>query len=655
MKLNKYFSIITLLLFFVLANIANAQNTSNVTMVADVNISGAKIVDQVGSVFNISFVLTNGKSAQNNVYYSVRLSPKGKPNTILEEKVYDENLTLLENSTTRKTIVYEAPKTLSGDYSLYLFVGNTSGLMLGYYSLGDIKLVSSQKSLFLDSSTCSLLVEGKGEKKKYAISASPVVFAGQSLTLDCSITNPSIKDLSLSPNLETRAQSIYGDIVEVSSISDTVNLKPLEKKAFSLKIPTAQNAGVYKTKLSFFDGTNNTNEIIISYNTYGFSANIFNISSDKDVYMKNEVANITTLWTSNAKEVASMEVKISSGRGVVCGSSSFEKPVFNQSVLVSIKKNCYDPKIALTLKDVDGETIVERYVSIPTTSVSKDSGIFSGKKGAILLVLLLIIIATIGIIMKRKKVTTIGGIAVFLVLAFLPSAKAQAATYWIGAQNDIRVIVNISNPLNPGSTVFNQGDTLLVDGYMDTASSLTRDVSLSAITIGNISKDIFPTVVALGPSQPSFMGDQRDFQVSVPTQNGQPIAGNYNVDFTAGVDNDAAIVQNYGNETNLAAIMGICNIMPDPYSGETGYLKAIRDVATEASATARGVTSVDFTFRIRTDNEDVPQTSEFTARFLPGQLEVDLEVSKIDHDIGGYCSAVACDGWTCPQDIVENF
>ncbi len=237
----------------------------------------------------------------------------------------------------------------------------------------------------------------------------------------------------------------------------------------------------------------------------------------------------------------------------------------------------------------------------------------------------------------------------------MPSAKAQAATYWIGAQNDIRVIVNISNPLNPGSTVFNQGDTLLVDGYMDTASSLTRDVSLSAITIGNISKDIFPTVVALGPSQPSFMGDQRDFQVSVPTQNGQPIAGNYNVDFTAGVDNDAAIVQNYGNETNLAAIMGICNIMPDPYSGETGYLKAIRDVATEASATARGVTSVDFTFRIRTDNEDVPQTSEFTARFLPGQLEVDLEVSKIDHDIGGYCSAVACDGWTCPQDIVENF
>ncbi len=525
------------MLFFVMANIASAQNSGNVTMVADVNVAGAKVSDQVGSVMSVSFILTNGKSTQNNVYYSLRLSPKGKPNTIVDEKVYDEKLVLLENSTTSKTVVYEAPKYLSGEYSLYLFAGNSSGLPLGYSFVGNIKLSASQKSLSVDGNSCSLTLEGNGQKRTFALSASPVVSDGQKLSISCSVANPFINEAKLSPKFETRYQTIYGDLVDVGTISEIFTLKPLEKKTISLKIPTAQNPGTYKSNLNFSDGSNSTNTISISYNVYGFSSNIFNISSDKDFYMRGDVANIGTLWSSNAKEVSSMDVKIRSSRGANCGSSTMENPEFNQSILVSIKKKCYDPNITLTLRDADGKNIAEKQVSVDTTSVPKDSGIFAGKKGAVLLFVLLIVIALLGIFMKKKKIGVVGGISVFLALAFLPNIKAEAATYWIGSQNDIRVIVNVSNTQNPGSTIYNQGDTMTIDGYMDTSSSLTRTVNLGAVTVGNSSFNIFPSGgIPLGPSQPFYSGDVGTFTVNVPTQNGQPVAGSYDVTFTAGVD-----------------------------------------------------------------------------------------------------------------------
>jgi hypothetical protein len=447
-------------------------------------------------------------------------------------------LFLSENSNTSKTVVYEAPQYLSGEYSLYLFAGNSSGLALGYSFVGNIKLSASQKSLYIDNNSCSLILDGSGQKKTFALPASPVVSDGQKLSLSCSISNPFINEVKLSPNIETRYQSIYGDVVDTGVISDVFTLKPLEKKTISLKIPTAQNPGTYKASLSFSDGTNDTNTISISYSVYGFSSNIFNISSDKDFYTRGDVANISTLWSSNAKEVASMDVKIHSSRGVNCGSSTLENPEFNQSILVSIKKKCYDPSITLTLKDADGKKITEKQVSVDTTSVPKDSGIFAGKKGAMLLIVLLIIIAIIGSVMKKKKVGVVGGISVFLALAFLPNIKAEAATFWIGTapNNDIQVQVNTYNLQNPGSTTYSQGDTIRVDGNMTTASSLVRNVSLGAVTVGNSSVNIFPSVVAIGGGTTQIFGSQRDFTVSVPVVNGQPVVGNYDVTFTAGVD-----------------------------------------------------------------------------------------------------------------------
>jgi hypothetical protein len=115
------------------------------------------------------------------------------------------------------------------------------------------------------------------------------------------------------------------------------------------------------------------------------------------------------------------------------------------------------------------------------------------------------------------------------------------------------------------------------------------------------------------------------------------------------------VIQNYNSVTNIGAITGICTISPNPYGGSPGYLKAVRDSATETNASSRGVTSVDYVFRIKTDNQTTPQTSTFTATFLPGVLEVDLGVGSINHDGGGYCSSIVCEGYSCPFQINENF
>lgn len=87
-------------LFFSISTNIFAQN--KVVLVADVNVQNVKVIKQENNVFDISFTLTNGEGVQNGVKYSVRLMSlkNDKPAFIVDEKVYDEVLTLNEKSTT---------------------------------------------------------------------------------------------------------------------------------------------------------------------------------------------------------------------------------------------------------------------------------------------------------------------------------------------------------------------------------------------------------------------------------------------------------------------------------------------------------------------------------------------------------------------------
>ena len=96
-----------------------------VITVATVNIYDAKIISQEGNRIKIGFDLDNREGVQPGIKYSVELirtesEGDDETQTVVDEKVYDEKVSLGENETVHREIEYTAPSYLSGDFTVYL-------------------------------------------------------------------------------------------------------------------------------------------------------------------------------------------------------------------------------------------------------------------------------------------------------------------------------------------------------------------------------------------------------------------------------------------------------------------------------------------------------------------------------------------------------
>lgn len=121
-----------------------------VVQIAAVDVNDAVIVFQQGGTFNISFDIINGEGVQTGVQYGIKLISDGtKGQFVADEKIYEEKLTLNQNSTLKKEIVYTAPSTLSGKYKLLLSMSNENGFQFALSYDGDVTLTSSTKGLQL--------------------------------------------------------------------------------------------------------------------------------------------------------------------------------------------------------------------------------------------------------------------------------------------------------------------------------------------------------------------------------------------------------------------------------------------------------------------------------------------------------------------------
>jgi hypothetical protein len=110
-------------LFFtntVLAITTPQATPAEIVQIAAVDIDNAVIVSQKDNTFNVSFTITNGEGVQTGVQYGVKLiSDTAKGQFVADEKVYEELLTLDQNSSLKRG-VYTAPDNLSGKYTLLL-------------------------------------------------------------------------------------------------------------------------------------------------------------------------------------------------------------------------------------------------------------------------------------------------------------------------------------------------------------------------------------------------------------------------------------------------------------------------------------------------------------------------------------------------------
>lgn len=438
-------------------------------LLASVNIQNAKIISQKENVFNISFSLSNGVGLQTGVKYGVKLVSESQTGQLtVDEKIYDESLTLNPNTITEKEIVYTAPTYLEGPYMLVLTSNNTSGFPFGIINVGKVTLKSTTSGILILPETCSLQVVGEKNSPTYKLDQGVDIKAEENLKINCTAINSSKVAVSATPSYETRYRSSYGDIVATTGGDvSPISFKAGEKKSFAVVLPKANISQAYNIEFSLNNKDIKSNTVSVQYLMSGFNATIQNVSLNKDYYERGEKAQVSYFYSSSSGSLVGNRVapvsmptiisklQILNGDGKSCARTKKETLSVQAShkieTPISINSQCIDPKIILTLIDDKGTVLDQKEFKVKTTSsIPKSNTNTSTQSKYIIIILVLLCIAAVYIYIKRKDTppTTptetepkptdsnipLGIIFFFLLLGlfgFVPAGKVSANTYTI--------------------------------------------------------------------------------------------------------------------------------------------------------------------------------------------------------------------------------
>lgn len=409
----------------------NQAASANGVILATVNIVNTKIVSQKGNIFNISFSLSNREGLQTGVKYGVKLVQESKTNQIIiDERVYDESLTLNPNTTTKKEIVYTAPASLSGSYTLMLTSNNSSGFPFGIASLGKVTLTATSVGIQILPETCKLQTSDINQRID--------VNLGESIKLTCTALNSSKVDITVIPSYEVHLGTSFGDVITQSGGSvDPIAFKAGEKKSFSVSLPKATTPQIYNVNFTLNDKDIKSNSIDVDYMVLGTSATISNVSLDKDYYNKGDKALLSFVYRTNATSTITSKIQISDGKGKSCAdtlSLPLTIPIPPKvDTSIAITSSCINPVVSVTLTDDKGVVLAQKEFNVKTTSVPARTS----SSAIIYIILAILIIVALYVYFKKKKNTPpasvpMGVLFFFLLIAsfgMIPTHKVSADTY----------------------------------------------------------------------------------------------------------------------------------------------------------------------------------------------------------------------------------
>lgn len=399
-------------------------------LVATVSITNTKIDLQNGNIFNISFDLNNREILQTGVKYGVKLIPKNsKDQTAIDEKVYDESLTLYENSTIKKEIVYTAPSQLSGNYELFIVSNNESGLPLARTRLGEVKLVASSDGIFISPESCYLQVVGEKNGPHYKLTEGVDISSSESLALTCVATNSANTTVSVTPLFETRYDSPYGSIApEIGGDNSAIVFTKGEKKNFSIVLPKGDLAKFYNVRLNLVAGDSVSNTIFANYTIQGISATIQQLSLDKDYYTSGDKGELSLIWfMSGTNSIRggkligedssiSLEVSVIGSNGREC-IDPIKQPLVRDlentpktTLPIAIKMTCNNPQVKATIiADKDGRVLDQKELTFKSNEINKTKKPLPiNTTTAIIILVIIIAIIALGVYMKKKKLKESG-------------------------------------------------------------------------------------------------------------------------------------------------------------------------------------------------------------------------------------------------------
>lgn len=452
------FSILFLSFYFVKAQ----ENSQGITF------SDSSATQQPHNEIQIKFRIKNNGNIKTGIKYGVELL--NEKNVVIDKKTYDESATLLSEKEIEKEILYVAPEYLNGKYSVILSVSNENGSYLGLTFIGSVSLLGNNQFIEIENESCYLAVEKENPEKKYTLDQGVDVMSSENLLINCNATNHFDENITFSPVFKTYKRSIYGENIseKQEDLKQSFSLLPKEKKSLSFTVQKVFIPQSYDTVLSFSNGEKLiSNEIIFHYVMSGRSANILDLSIDKDFYKSGENANVSFFLTGSADsfpdsrlgggrlENVAVELSMLNSENKKC-----IEPIKNEfkggknDLLVGIIENCQNPLVEVKVKDSDGNILGESKINVESKSVSKNKNtmFFENNKkiGLALAVLLPIIVLVFFGIKKLRKKTIPPIIALFISLGaailfgFLKTDNAQA----YGAPNLI----------SPSNKVYLQGE-----------------------------------------------------------------------------------------------------------------------------------------------------------------------------------------------------
>ncbi len=455
--------------------------------IATVNIQDGFIIGKDGNSFDIAFSLSNREEVQTGIRYGVRLvSNTEKGEVVIDEKVYDEEVTLLTNDRVLKRITYTAPEFLTGEYSLYLSSSNQSGFPFGYVFVDKVQLAATKTGIVIDPASCS--VHSSDSATSLPLSRTGVVTAGQIITITCTGTNTATSVIPAIASFETREKSAYGRKLPPAPEGTTsIIFTSLEKKTFSFTLPRQTEPGLYYTQAALFAGSQISNPILLRYAVKGKTATIENVSFDKASYKKGDTANLSLIWygTVETKEEAdaaapyNLTVSMKNTSGKECAAPvkkdlSFEE-VGKTTIELPLKAVCKDPIVTVSINEPNGSKIYDtRDFSIKVSNSSVDS------RTAILIIGAVVLLAIISLYMRYKKIHTSKNVvvpmAMFSILFlggifFAPNAYADTYDSCVQGYDQncysyegsiIRTTVNLNK------SIYSPGEAITVTGQVQT-------------------------------------------------------------------------------------------------------------------------------------------------------------------------------------------
>lgn len=462
--------------------------------IATVNITNVKPIQNSfdNHVFTIFFDISNRIGIQPDVHYGVSLVKiDGNKQEIVDEKVYDEVLTLGEGVTLHKRIIYKAPENFSGTFSLMLVSRNSRAIPLSFAPLGTITLGESKNGfLSVDTTVCHLVMSDNKSGHNQSVQDLFSITKNDELTLSCTVKNSTKKSVDLNYSLVQHLGNAYGDLITKVSTSTGISIAPNSSKLVSVKIPKVTNPQSYYVAVSFNDKNTRIESNTSSFRYYleGVGASIRMLLLDKDGYKKGDLATVSFTWspvdssfldkkatTTEVRPLVSAVLSLVNDKKEVCATQISQVLTESDGIVkipLSINAECINPEIHLSLVDKSQKVLDTQTFSITTgvmTVESKSFGVYG------IITLLVGLVAAVLIFFFRKRVvSTVPIVALFMVISFFSGAKGAhadtvALTYICGAGYPVNPCpaatgIYITENLNKSSYV--QGETIIVNYFV---------------------------------------------------------------------------------------------------------------------------------------------------------------------------------------------